>query len=105
MSLVSICVLPVQIVLTASGSHLKSAAAFDVEYLSGVAHLRWIAMSHTNDSEGILQSEECAIARMRADQTFLERMRDALHPGAVLIVTDAQLHPDSRSGKDFVIMS
>jgi hypothetical protein len=93
MSLVSICVFPVQIVLTASGSYLKSAAAFDVEYLSGVAHLRWIAISHTNDSESIFQSEERAIACLRADQTFLERMLDAL------------LHPDSRSGKDFVIMS
>ncbi|EHS49625.1 ErfK/YbiS/YcfS/YnhG family protein [Rhizobium sp. PDO1-076] len=71
----------------------------------GAKGLRWIAISHNNDTGGFFQSEERAIARLKADESFLGRMRQALHPGAVLIVTDAPLSPDSRSGKDFVIMS
>jgi len=33
------------------------------------------------------------------------KLRDKMHPGMVVVVTDAPLHPDTRSGKDFVIMS
>jgi hypothetical protein len=71
----------------------------------GAKGLRWIAISHNSDADGFFQPEERAISRLRADERFLERMRPALHPGAILIVTDAPLSPDSRSGKDFVIMS
>lgn len=37
--------------------------------------------------------------------TFQRSVERSLHPGLVLVVTDAPLHPDRRSGKDFVIMS
>jgi hypothetical protein len=44
-------------------------------------------------------------ARLQASETFRVAMKKSMHPGMVLIVTDNPLHPDRRSGEDFVIMS
>lgn len=92
--------------LTISGGGQLGSHVFVLDNVhDGARGLRWIAISHNSDSDGFFQPEERAISRLRADDGFLGRMRSALHPGAVLIVTDAPLSPDSRSGKDFVIMS
>jgi hypothetical protein len=92
--------------LTISGGGKLGSHVFVLDNAhDGTKGLRWIAISHNSDAGGFFQPEERAIARLRADDRFLARMRSALHPGAVLIVTDAPLSPDSRSGKDFVIMS
>ena len=92
--------------LTISGGDKLGSHVFVLDDVhDGAKGLRWIAISHSNDADGSFQSEERAIARLKADERFLGRMRQVLHPGAVLIVTDAPLSPDSRSGKDFVIMS
>ena len=65
--------------------------------------MRWVGIAHGGDTGAV--EPATALERLRADTAFLDRMQRALHPGAVLIVTDAPLSPDSRSGKDFVIMS
>jgi len=92
--------------LTISGSGKLGSHVFVLDSAhEGARGLRWIAISHNSDVGGFFQPEERAITRLKADERFLGRMRAALHPGAVLIVTDAPLSPDSRSGKDFVIMS
>lgn len=92
--------------LTISGAGKLGSHVFVLDNVhDGARGLRWVAISHNSDAGGFFQPEERAIARLKADDRFLGRMRAALHPGAVLIVTDAPLSPDSRSGKDFVIMS
>lgn len=92
--------------LTISGDDRLGSHVFVLDNAhDGAQGLRWIAISHNSDVDGNFQPEERAITRLRADERFLGHMRAALHPGAVLIVTDAPLSPDSRSGKDFVIMS
>jgi hypothetical protein len=45
------------------------------------------------------------VSRLKADRAFQQAMRKSMHPGMVMIVTDNPLHPDMRSGKDFVIMT
>jgi len=40
---------------------------------------------------------------LRSEDGFVAKLRDKMHPGMVVVVTDAPLHPDT--GKDFVIMS
>lgn len=92
--------------LTVSGGGKLGSHVFVLDSThDGSRGMRWIAISHNTDESGFFQPEERAIARLKADNRFLARMQQALHPGAVLIVTDAPLSPDSRSGKDFVIMS
>jgi hypothetical protein len=62
-------------------------------------------LSHAQDSSGLGVSGRDPLMRVAADKAFIGRMREAMHPGMVMIYTDAPLSPDSRTGKDFVIMS
>jgi len=67
--------------------------------------MRWSAISHTRNATASQQPDEQSLQRVAADAGFISAMRTALHPGAILILTDLPLHPDSRSGRDFVIMT
>lgn len=92
--------------LTISGGDKLGSHVFVLDGTHDPAQgLRWVAISHNSDVDGFFQPEERVIPRLSADDSFLARLRPALHPGAVLIVTDAPLSPDTRTGMDFVIMS
>jgi hypothetical protein len=83
------------------GSHvfvLKSAN-------HGAKGMHWSGISHNSEAGGFFQPEERAVKRISADAEFLAAMRQRMHPGMILILTDAPLHPEARSGRDFVIMS
>lgn len=45
------------------------------------------------------------VSRIRASSEFNKSLQPFIHPGMLLVLTDLPLHPDSRSGRDFVIMS
>jgi hypothetical protein len=45
------------------------------------------------------------LRRVRTDTAFTTKMKRYVHPGMIFIFTDLPLHPDRRSGRDFVIMS
>lgn len=66
--------------------------------------LRWSAISHS-DLVGLHETPDGLLQRLRSDDDFVARLNDKMHPGMVVILTEAPLHPDTRSGKDFVIMS
>jgi hypothetical protein len=76
---------------------------------AGSKGLAWHAISHHEAAGTDLgsgrSSPEALITRLTADSTFQSAVERRLHPGLVLVVTDNPLHPDRRSGKDFVIMS
>jgi hypothetical protein len=67
--------------------------------------MKWVAITHNTDQDGLFEPEERALGRITADAAFIDRLKDKMHPGTVMILTDAPLSPDSKSGKDFVIMS
>lgn len=67
--------------------------------------MRWIAFDNTGQDERVVTREADVLARISADPPFVAAMQSQLHPGAVLILTDAPLAPDTRTGKDFVIMT
>ena len=67
--------------------------------------MTWLAISHTADANGNHLSGEQILQRLRASDDVVKKIQERMHPGMVVILTDAPLHPDSRSGKDFVIMS
>lgn len=66
--------------------------------------MHWTAISHHADAM-TFSREEDVIKRISADKAFVEAMQKHMHPGMVLVTTDAPLHPDSRTGKDFVIVA
>ena len=67
--------------------------------------LAWHGVSHHPDPAQPNAKEEALISRVVADADFREALRQSMHPGMLLIVTDLPSGPDTRSGSDFVIMS
>ena len=66
----------------------------------------WSAITHDgDDSTPMDRAAESAIDRVSADTPFVEAMKQRMHPGMVMILTDKPLEPDSRTGEDFLIMS
>ena len=76
---------------------------------AGKKALTWHAISHHASADARLpagpSSEASVVSRLRSDRSFQQDMKKRMHPGMVLIVTDTPLHPDRRSGEDFVIMT
>jgi hypothetical protein len=71
---------------------------------AGSLGMSWSVISH-GDQAGSKEAPDSLLQRLRSEDSFVARLRDKMHPGLVVVVTDAPLHPDTRSGKDFVIMS
>lgn len=75
----------------------------------GAKGLAWIAIGH-HEKAGVAPaggtgSEESVIPRLQSDPAFQRALAMRMHPGMVMVVMDTPLHPDRRSGKDFVIMT
>jgi hypothetical protein len=86
------------------GSHVFVLKGID----EGSRGLSWQAIGHHEQAGlslfGHSGSEESVMSRLQADTAFQGALRKRMHPGMVMVVTDNPLHPDRRSGEDFVIM-
>lgn len=70
----------------------------------GKSGMAWRGVSHHPDPAFPGKPEESIVARLSADKAFVARMQQSMHPGMMLIVTDLPSRPDTRTGKDFVVM-
>jgi hypothetical protein len=67
--------------------------------------LRWEQIGYYDNAERPLaQSSLTTIQRIRADKPAVAAMRARMRPGLVLVTVDLPLSPDTRTGKDFVII-
>jgi len=76
---------------------------------SGQQGMAWHMISH-HHAEGVerfsqFDSGESVITSLKTDGEFRARMARSMHPGMVLIVTDAPMSGESRSTGDFRIMA
>jgi L,D-transpeptidase catalytic domain len=69
-----------------------------------VQGMSWSAISHS-DPMGANDQPGDMLQRLRSSDAFVTELQKRMHPGMIVILTEAPLHPDTRSGKDFVIMS
>lgn len=68
--------------------------------------LAWHAITHHEQAGLALgQPEELLLARLTIDPAIREELHEYLHPGMTLVTTDLPAHPDTRSGRDFVVMA
>lgn len=67
--------------------------------------LAWHGLSHHVDPAFPHNREEDLINRITAEPAFVKQMQARMHPGMVMIVTDLPMTADTRSGKDFVVMT
>lgn len=71
----------------------------------GERGMAWHGISHHEDPGFPHRPEELIVNRIRTDASFISLMQRKLHPGLVFVITDLTLHPDRRTGDDFVIMT
>ena len=62
----------------------------------------WHAIRHT---AGPNASAEDLIGRIQSDEKLAKQIAGLMHPGLVLVMTDAPLHSTTRSKRDFVVMA
>lgn len=68
--------------------------------------LAWHAVGHHPEkTSGFARSEESVIKRIGAEKSVIDAMKANMHPGLVMVLTDLPAHPDTRTGRDFVIMT
>lgn len=63
--------------------------------------LHWTALTGGASSVNTAK----VLNRVKSNGAFNQKVHEHAHPGMIFILTDLPLHPDSRSGKNFVIMS
>jgi len=69
----------------------------------GVQGLSWIGFGHGAGGQAG-SSDVSVLQRISATEDVLSTMRERMHPGMVFVTTDLPAHPDTRSGRDFVVM-
>ncbi|WP_108263618.1 L,D-transpeptidase [Mangrovicoccus ximenensis] len=69
---------------------------------TAAAPLHWTALGYGASAP---EDWRAPLARIGCDPEFRDLARRHSHPGTMMVVTDLPLHPDSRSGRDFVIMN
>jgi hypothetical protein len=67
--------------------------------------LVWQAVSHGDGRSGSDRAPTDMLARLQVDADGRKAIASHLHPGALLITTDAPLSPASRSGSGFTILA
>ena len=68
--------------------------------------LQWRTIGYYNDNRREIELSELAtLQRIHADETILNEIRSRMHPGTVLVTVDESLSADTRSTKDFIVMT
>ncbi len=66
----------------------------------------WHGLGHHSDQGvDVPDAETALIRRISADKAVIAAMTARMHSGMVLVTTDLPTHPDTRTNKDFVVMT
>ena len=90
--------------LSVRGSHELGSNVLVLQGLNG-GGMAWVAVTHGNADWDGSKPDDQVLARISVDQGFADAMSRLMHPGMMVVTTDLPLHPDTRTGSDFVIMS
>lgn len=91
--------------LTITGSGGLGSHVLTLQVAGAANDWQWVDISRSASSGSFFNSEQDMLKRLSTQRSFLDAMQARMHPGMVMVLTDAPLHPDSRSGQDFVVMS
>jgi hypothetical protein len=69
--------------------------------------LRWKAVSYAPSQSkfGLSDGDAVILSRLQPAPDMARQIIELMHPGLVLTLTDLPAHPDTRSGRDFVVMT
>jgi hypothetical protein len=70
-------------------------------------HLTWSAASirHADSTAAVQSTDRATLDRIKFDPAFVEQALGLMHPGMSLIITDLVADPNTRSDRDFVILT
>lgn len=70
-------------------------------------HPTWSAASirHADSTAAVQNTDNATLDRIKFDPAFVEQTLGAMHPGMMLMITDLAADPETRSEKDFVIVT
>jgi hypothetical protein len=73
---------------------------------NGQRGMAWHAIAHEPQAGGTFAPfEEFVLRRIAFAPDMRAKVAERLHPGMTIVTTDLPAHPDTRSGRDFVVMS
>ncbi|MCO5065298.1 MAG: L,D-transpeptidase [Rhizobiaceae bacterium] len=91
--------------LSVSGGSSLGNHVFSLQARGGSQALQWIEVSRSGGAGATLFQKKSVLNRIGLSKDFADTLRSNMHAGMVLVLTDAPLHPDSRTGDDFVVMA
>jgi len=70
-------------------------------------HPTWSATSirHADSTAAVSATDQATLDRIKLDPVFVEQALGSMHPGMSLMITDLAAGPDTRSDRDFVIVT
>jgi len=70
-------------------------------------HPTWSAASvrHADSTAAVRSTDGATLERIKFEPAFVEQALGAMHPGMMLMITDLAAGPETRSEKDFVIVT
>ena len=96
----------VQGAATIDGGAPIGSTVFILSKIDGEAKgLAWHAVAYGEEGAKLVADPDAMIRRIHADDSVLAFMRNHMAPGMVMVTTDLPMTPDTRTGKDFVVMN
>jgi len=96
----------VQGAATIEGGAPLGSTVFILSKVDGNAKtLAWHAVAYGGEGARLVSDPDALIRRIHADDNVLAFMRSHMTPGLVMVTTDLPMTPDTRTGKDFVVMN
>jgi hypothetical protein len=70
-------------------------------------HPTWSAASirHADSTAAVSSTDSATLDRVTFDPAFIKQALEAMHPGMSLMITDLAAGPETRSDRDFVIVT
>jgi hypothetical protein len=91
---------------TIDGGAPLGSTVFILSKIDGEAKsLAWHAVAYGEAGAKPVSDPDALIRRIHADDKVLAVMRTRMAPGMVMVTTDLPMTPDTRTGKDFVVMN
>lgn len=90
--------------LSVSGGDSIGNHVFSLQASGDSQTLQWIEVSRSGGAGGLFHKQS-VLNRLGLSSDFANAMKSRMHPGMVLVLTDAPLHPNTRSERDFVVMT
>lgn len=92
--------------MSISGVGKLGSRVYTLQAAPNSSDMQWVDVSRSAANGALFHHNDAdSLNRVRTSDDFAAAMKQRLHPGMVLVMTDLPLEAQTRSGGDFVVMS